>query len=157
MERPPKSKRRPEPSAAARALRLLARRDYTRRELAAKLGPHVGDRDELEALLDQFAARGWLSETRVLEQVVRAKRGHLGPARIRRALLKRGVPAALIEPALADLRNTELDAAKAVWGKKFRGPVRDPAEQAKQVRFLQTRGFSVDVAMRVVRRRVELR
>jgi len=152
VERPRQSKPKPEPSAAARALRLLARRDYTRRELAAKLAPHVADHEELEALLDAFTARGWLSEARVLEQVVHAKRGRLGPARIRRTLLGRGVSEELIAPALRELRETELAQARLVWARKFCIAADDGAEQARQVRFLQSRGFSVDVAMRVVRR-----
>ena len=152
MQRPPKPKRKPEPSPAARALGLLARRDYTRRELAAKLTPHVEDHEELEALLDAFTARGWLSEARVLDQVVQAKRGRLGPARIRRALLSRGVSEELIAPALKELKETELAQARSVWALKFRTAVDAGADPARQVRFLQSRGFSVDVAMRVVRR-----
>ena len=101
MEHPPqRSKKKPESlSARGRALRLLARREYTRRELAAKLAPHVPAPEELEALLDDFTERGWLSEARVVEQVVNAKRARLGPARIRRALLERGVSEELIAPA----------------------------------------------------------
>jgi regulatory protein len=144
--RPPPSK----PSAAARALKLLARRDYTRRELAEKLSADVTDYEELEALLDEFTNRGWLSEERVVEQVVSSKAGRFGPLRIRKTLLARGVPEALIEPALESLKATELDAARALWARKFRAP-ETPAEKARQVRFLQARGFSIDVAMRVVR------
>ena len=104
-------------------------------------------------MLDQLAARGWLSEARVVEQVVHAKRARFGGARIRRALVERGVPESLIEPALAELRSTELEAAQRVWERKFRAAAQDPAERSKQVRFLQSRGFSIDVAMRVVQRR----
>jgi regulatory protein len=146
VERPPPSK----PSAAARALKLLARRDYTRRELAEKLSGDVADYEELEALLDEFTNRGWLSESRVVEQVVNSKAGRFGPLRIRKALLERGVPEALIGPALESLKATELDAARAVWARKFQRPATS-AEKARQVRFLQSRGFSIDVAMRVVR------
>ena len=138
-----------------RALRLLARRDHTRRELAAKLAPHAADPAELAALLDQLAARGWLSEARVVEQVVHAKRARFGCARIRHALTKRGVPDHLIEPALAELRSTELEAARSVREKKFPNPARDAAERAKQLRFLQSRGFSVEIALRAVSRHSE--
>jgi regulatory protein len=133
---------------------LLARREYTRRELAEKLSPHVEDRAELEALLDDFTHRGWLSEARVVEQVVNAKSRRLGPLRIRRALLDRGVPEALITPALAGLKGTELEAARAVWIRKFRTPA-SASDRARQVRFLQSRGFSIEVAMRVVSGRDE--
>lgn len=148
---PPRSKKKPESlSARGRALRLLARREYTRRELAAKLAEHVPAPEELDALLDDFTARGWLSEARVVEQVVNAKRARLGPARIRRALLERGVSEELIAPALENLRPGELAQARSVWARKFREPAGDRLAQARQVRFLQSRGFSVDVAMRVV-------
>ena len=139
------------PTPRTRALRLLARRDHTRLELKQKLMPHVEDPAELDALLDDFTARGWLSESRVVDQLVQAKRARFGPARIRRALLDKGVPEALIAPALATLRQSELAAAREVWAKKFQGAPATAAERARQVRFLQSRGFSLDVAMRVVR------
>lgn len=151
--RPPPSKRKAEPSAAARALRLLARREHTRRELERKLAPHVPDSAELQALLDDFTARGWLSETRAVDQLVQAKRGRLGPARIRQALLQKGVAAELIEPALRALKDTELEAARSVWARKFKTLPQTTADRARQVRFLQSRGFSVEIAMRVVRSR----
>ena len=152
MERPPPSKRKTskEPGPAARGLRLLARREHTRRELAAKLSPHVEDPAQLEALLDDFAARGWLSESRVVEQVLHTKRGRFGPARIRQALQQRGVSESLLAPALQSLRDTELQAARAVWARKYRSAASSPAERARQARFLQSRGFSLEVALRVV-------
>ena len=153
MERPSRSKRKAEVSPSARALRLLARRDHTRVELERKLAPHVQDAAELQALLDTFSARGWLSEQRVVDQLLHAKRSRLGTARIRQALIEKGVSQDLIGPALESLRETELDAARSVWARKFRTVPRDAAECARQVRFLQSRGFSVEVAMRVVRSR----
>ena len=153
MERRPQSpsKRRTEPSPAARALRLLARREHTRLELARKLEPHFEDPAELQALLDDFTARGWLSEQRAVDQLLNAKRSRFGAARIRQALLDRGVAEDLIAPALAGLKESEPDVARIVWTKKFGGAPRTTAERARQVRFLQSRGFSLDVAMRVVR------
>ncbi len=154
MEQPPRrSKKKPELSARGRALRLLARRDYTRRELAAKLAPHVPAHEELQALFDDLTALGWLSEARVVDQVVHAQRGRLGPARIRRALLARGVSEELIAPALSQLRETELAQARSLWARKFRARADDAAAEARQVRFLQSRGFSAGVALRVVRPR----
>ena len=157
-QRPPRSKKKPEsPSARARGLRLLARREHTRRELAAKLAPHVATPEELQALLDDFTARGWLSEARAVDQLVRMKSGRLGPARIRRALLERGVPEELIRPALTTLRQSELVHARSVWARKFRTTADSGEDRARQVRFLQSRGFSVEVAMRVVRGGVDER
>lgn len=151
MQRPPSSKGRPAPSPAARALRLLARRDHTRLELARKLAPHIEDDAELQALLDDFTARGWLSEGRVVAELVCAQRARLGPARIRQVLLQKGVVEELIAPAILDLKATELEAARAVWARKFKTPPQTAAERARHVRFLQGRGFSVGIALRVTR------
>ena len=153
MRRPPPrpSKRKTEPSPAARALRLLARREHSRLELERKLAPHVADSAELAALLDDLTARGWLSEARFVEQLVHAKRSRYGAARIRQTLLARGVSEDLIAPALAALKDTEVETARSVWSRKFRAAPSSAAERARQVRFLQSRGFSIEIAMRVVR------
>jgi regulatory protein len=153
VEPPRQSKRKnAKPSPRARALKLLARREHTRRELAAKLAPHVEDPNEIEALLDDFTARGWLSEARVVDQVLHTKRGRFGSARIRQALLQRGVSETLVGSALDALKGSELEAARAVWSRKYRAAGSTRADQARQVRFLQSRGFSLDIAMRIVRK-----
>lgn len=151
QQRPPQSKRKNAPGLAARALALLARRDHTRLELKRKLALHAEDPGALEALLDDFTARGWLSEARVVASVVQAKSRRLGPARIRKALLEKGVDESLIAPALRSLRDGELETAQAVWARKFRSPPRTATERARHVRFLQARGFSTEVALRVLR------
>lgn len=145
-----KSKRNAEPSLAARALRLLARREYTRPELERKLAPYVEQPAALQTLLDELAGRGWLSEARAVEQLVQSKRARFGSARIRRTLIEKGVSAELIASTLQGLRETELAAARAVWARKFKTLPDTPAARARQVRFLQYRGFSVGIAMRVV-------
>ena len=146
------SKRKAQPGLRARALRLLARREHTRLELERKLAPHVDDDpQELSALLDDFVERGWLSEARAVEQLVHAKRKRFGSARIRQALIEKGVSPALIAPALEALKESEIDSARAVWSRKFKVAAADRAERARQVRFLQSRGFSLEVALRVVR------
>ena len=132
-------------------MRLLARREHTRRELETKLARHVEDASEIRRVLDDFTARGWLSEARAAEQLVRAKRGRFGAARIRQTLADKGVPHDLIASSLAGLKDTELDTARAVWARKFKAAPETSAERARHVRFLQSRGFSLDLAMRVVR------
>jgi regulatory protein len=132
-------------------VRLLARREHTRVELCRKLAPHVDDPARLEAVLDDLARRGWLSDERFVEQFVHARRGRYGPARIRRALLERGVPDEVVAGALRDLKAGELDAARAVWARKFKARPKNSEERARQVRFLQSRGFAIGLAMRIIR------
>jgi regulatory protein len=154
VERPRRSKpdrSRAGPDLAARALRLLARREHTRLELERKLAPHVENPRELEAVLDDLAHRGWLSDQRFVEQFVHGRRSRFGPAHIRRALLERGVAEDVIAGALESLRGDELAAAQAIWARKFKTAPTTAAERARQVRFLQARGFAAALAIRIVR------
>lgn len=140
-----------QPSLRARALRHLARREHTRHELAQKLAPHAESPQEIEQVLDDFAQRGWLSEQRAAEQLVHARRGRYGPARIRRDLEARGVPAEVVSDTVAALKEGETEAAHAVWKRKFRTPPDSAAERAKQARFLLGRGFSSEAVTRLLR------
>jgi len=143
----------------ARALQYLARREYSRAELRDKLLPHVqADADfeqaqpvDLDALLDDFTARGWLSDERAATQLVHAKRNRFGTQRITHELRQKGIAEELISAALPELKESELAAAREVWKKKFGTAPQDEKEKAKQVRFLQSRGFSLDVVFKVLR------
>lgn len=149
-----KPKSNPELTPRSRALRLLARREHSRSELERKLSAHV-DETELSTVLDELTQQGWISEARVVEQLVDAKRGRYGPARLRQLLLAKGISDDLIAPALARAKSGELTLARSVWSRRFHAPPRSREERAKQVRFLQARGFSTDTALRVVSGRDE--
>jgi len=144
-------KNRPEPSLRARALRLLARREHSRLELQRKLAPHAQDPDELENLIADLVRRGWLSEQRVVEQLIHARRAKFGSQRIRQQLLEKGVAEELVAQALPQLRDGDVEAARALWQRKFGKLPRDTAERAKQVRFMQSRGFALETVLRIIR------
>ena len=61
---------------------MLARREHTRRELTRKLAPFSENAAEIPGLLDDFERRGWLSEERVVEQVLVSRRRRFGAQRI---------------------------------------------------------------------------
>jgi regulatory protein len=151
-------------SLRARALQYLARREYSRAELRGKLLPHVqaeADFEQvfnssghvnLDALLDDLAARGWLSDERAATQLVHAKRSRFGTQRITHELRQKGIAEELISAALPELKDSELAVAREVWKKKFGTVPQDEKEKAKQVRFLQSRGFSLDVVFKVLQK-----
>ena len=139
------------PSLRVQALKFLARREHTRAELKTKLESDESNADELEALLDEFSKRGWISESRVIEQVTHARRARYGSRRIRQELENKGVPGELIADAMQGLKDTDLSAARGVWQRKFGRAPENANDRARQVRFLQSRGFPFDLAMRVVR------
>lgn len=153
-------KKKPELSLRARALQSLARREYSRAELRSKLLPHVS-RDEfneatqpleLDSLLDDLIARGWLSDERAATQFVHSKRSRFGAQRITHELRQKGIAENFIAEALPNLQETELDTAIDVWRRKFGTIALDAKAKAKQMRFLQSRGFSIDIILKVLRK-----
>ena len=144
-------KAKAQPSLRARALQALARRELSRAELQAKLAAHVAETDDLPALLDDLQKRGWLSDARAMEQTVRIRSARFGTQRIAHELRQKGISEELIASSIPQLKEGELEAARTVWQRKFATPPQDQKEKAKQVRFLQSRGFSMEVIFKVMR------
>jgi regulatory protein len=128
------------------ALKLLAGRDFGRRELLTRLQRKGYSAAVSTAVVDQLAAERLLSEGRFVSQFIRqhAGRGH-GPVRIRLELRERGIDLEAIEAALDDSGEDWVESARLARRRKFGAEL--PAnlrERAKQARFLQYRGFSAD-------------
>jgi regulatory protein len=139
------------PNLRARALKALGRREHSRKELQAKLQPFAEDLDELDTLLDELEKRGWLSEARFVEQLTTTRRRKFGAARIVHELREKGVSDDAISAAQAQLKAGEVEAARAVWTKKFGKLPRSLQERGKQARFLAGRGFSAEVVHQVLK------
>jgi regulatory protein len=137
-----KKSQRPARSLKGRALGYLSRREYSRAELARKLKPFVEETDSLDTVLDALEAENWLSDSRFAESLIHRRSSRLGTSRILGELKQHAVDQTLVEEASAQLRETELARAQAVWRKKFGELPETPAERAKQTRFLASRGFS---------------
>jgi regulatory protein len=129
-------------SLKGRALGYLSRREYSRAELSRKLMPFAEVADSLEGLLDALEKEGWLSDSRFAESLIHRRASRLGASRIVGELKRHAVGQNLIEEASAQLRETELARAQAVWNKKYGQLPETPAERARQARFLAARGFS---------------
>ena len=143
----------PEKSLRQRALEYLGKREYSYKELGQKLKSYLEedqDAESITAILDDFKARGWLSDARFTEQMVHARRTKFGSSRIVHELHEKGIDSSLIEGAIEQLKETELDSAKEVWQKKYRNAPANREEWAKQARFLQSRGFGFDVIKKVL-------
>ena len=136
------------------ALRLLTRREHGADELARKLQQRGVSREKAQETLATLAEQGWQSDARFAEQFARdhAARGD-GPMKIRAAMQSRGVPEHLIAEALKTLDVDWLANACAARVKRFGTDVPlSTAEQARQQRFLMTRGFSASDARTAVRK-----
>jgi len=138
-------------SLRARALKLLARRDYSYLELERRLASHAADAAELAALLEDLQRLGWLSELRLAEQLVRKSAARYGARRVVEQLQDRGIGREVAALLNSELQASELQRARAVWAKRFGRPPGDLRERGRQARFLEQRGFDADVIRRVLR------
>lgn len=146
QERVPKPR-----SLKSRALRLLASREHSRLELLTKLQAHEAEPGELQRVLDELQAKGFINEQRVLESVLHRRAPRLGTARVLQELQRKGLDAQALAQARNSLSATEPERALAVWQRQFGQAPETPAEQARQMRFLAGRGFGGDAIRRVMR------
>ena len=146
--------RREARSLLARAVALLARREHSRAELANKLRRSLTDADdpaEIDRVLDALERDKLLSDERYAGALTRTRSARFGDARVRFDLKSAGVAAATLDRAVASLKGTELERARAVWLRRFGEPPRTPQERGRQARFLQARGFSTETIRKVLR------
>lgn len=126
------------------AVRLLARREHARRELADKLTRRGWPRDRVETVLDQLSAEGLQSDARFAESFTRQRAGRCyGPLRIRSELENRGIDRQLIARTLGDI-DADWPAIAHQWYRKhYRGRAPDSfAEKARRMQTLARRGFA---------------
>ena len=142
-------------SLRARALAMLARREMSRAELRKKLEPLAQTAAELDVLLDSLSHDNLQSDRRFTEALVHHRAKRFGAARVAAELREKGIEPGLAEGAIDALRESEETRAFAVWRKKFAALPKSAEERAKQGRFLMGRGFSAEVAHRVLSGKVE--
>ena len=134
-----------------RALRYLARREYSRLELERKLAADTQSSIEMISdVLDHLEQKGFLSEARFVEQTIRVRRPKFGSQRIVHELKQKGIDEQLIADFLPELTETELDTAYEIWKKKFGVLPINAKEQGKQTRFMMSRGYSFDIIRQVL-------
>jgi regulatory protein len=131
----------------ARALRLLARREHSRAELARKLSAHAESPAALDVLLADLERRKQLSDERYASERAHWLSRKYGAARIRLDLKSKGVSGELVERVSPE---GELERARAILARKYRGEATTREERARRMRFLQGRGFSHDTIRKLV-------
>lgn len=130
------------PSLRERALKYLAAREHSRLELRRKLAPHAESVDELERLLDELTGRKQQSDERYAELRTRILSRKYGVGRIQHDLRSKGVSDETIEASVGEAKATEVARARDAWRKRFGTKPSNSLEKAKQMRFLQSRGYS---------------
>lgn len=127
-----------------RALGMLARREYSRRELRTRLERAGYDEDESEAALGRLRDQHYQDDCRFAEMIVRTRSGQgYGPTRVRAELRSHGIGDALIGE-LMDASGVDWEALALAQLRKRHGtrPPADRAELARRAAFLLRRGFA---------------
>jgi regulatory protein len=140
------SRRRAPLSPRNQAMNWLARREYSRAELSAKLITRDHSPEDVEVAVAGLVADGLVSDERFAESfvAVRVRKGQ-GPVRIRMGLKQRGVDPDTIRLYLDDAGLDWHTLVREVRSRKY-GEVqpRELKEKARQMRFLEYRGFTGD-------------
>jgi regulatory protein len=142
----------PKISLKARALRYLSAREHSRLELARKLTPHIQEGDDLNQLLDWLVAQKFLSDSRFAESLVNRRAARYGSSRILSELQSHGLDDAAVSTLRISLLEDENERAFQVWEKKFGTAATSHEGRAKQMRFLQQRGFSNSAIQSAIKR-----
>ena len=119
--------------------------------MRSKLVATGATRDEVDVVLDEIAALGYLSDTRFAKALVGQKSGAMSKRSISASLKAKGVDADVASAALAASDVDDHDAMVALWLRKFGAPPANDREKARQVRFLQSRGFGLSAIFKLLR------
>ncbi len=125
------------------ALRLLARREHSARELTHKLTRRGWPETVVENLLSDLAEAGLQSDQRYAESYARSRSEKAyGPMRIRAELGERGIDRALIDKTLRELEIDWFERA-ATWYERRYGtePPSDLQEKSRRQQAMARRGF----------------
>ena len=132
-------------SAKKRALRLLERRDYSRKELILKLTEKGEPLEDAEAVADRMIELGVISDERYSRMLVRhyAAKGY-GTCRIKQELYRHGIHTDLWEEAMEELPPppSQDEIIDKLLRSKLRSSEPDQKEIKKATDALLRRGFS---------------
>ncbi len=134
------------------ALRLLGRREHSRRELVTKLAQRGYESSLAQSVIDELEEEGLQSDLRYAEAFVHDRRGRLqGPLKILSELQRRGVSRVFIETALDPYSGEWVELASAFIEKRNMAPLVSEFDLRQKVyRSLVNRGFSHDEAIAAI-------
>ena len=132
------------------AFALLAKREYSALNLKSKLLAAGADAEALELLMDELQHSHYQSDERMAGQLVRQNvRKGRGLARIQQDLKKHQIDPELAQQELQDI--DWLQQAVELRIKKFGADLpQDSKDKNRQLRFLQYRGFALDVCFKAL-------
>lgn len=134
------------------ALRYLAQREHSRLELEQKISASERSctKEPISSVLDKLEQKDLLSAERIIEQVIRMRRPRFGYQRIVYELRKKGIDENLIYKILPTLKETEVRTAFEIWKKRFVQLPNTKGGRDKQVKFMISRGFSMQIFQQIL-------
>lgn len=138
------------------ACALLARRRYSVHDLQKKLNEKFPEqKEETETVIKLFISKKYLDDAEYARLFVRDQliRKPQGLRMIRQKLSQKGISTSNLQQFLDDEGSTEYDIARRALEKKLRTLKKETSQKKKEklFRFLASRGFSMDVIMKVLR------
>ncbi|WP_105900898.1 recombination regulator RecX [Vibrio gangliei] len=133
-------------TARESAVQMLSRRDHGEFELRQKLKLKEFEPSDIDQALEYCQGNGWVDDVRFAKSQIRQHvfKGH-GKRRIQQELMLKQVSEQDIEQAFEQEPQDWFELAKETAHKKFKGKKAEDAKAyAKQVRFLQYRGFDFE-------------
>ncbi|GIW38147.1 MAG: regulatory protein RecX [Meiothermus sp.] len=127
------------------AVRLLGARAYPEAALRQKLA-RKAPLEVVEAVIQRVKGLGYLDDRQYAEGYARLYAGRWGAAKLRRALLEKGVPRKIVEEVLTALAAEQDPVAEGV-ALLLRYPGRHRGEKSRAVRFLLNRGYAFTHAL----------
>ena len=112
--------------------------------------PALSPEIQIAAVLDDFEKRGWLSDARFAEALVRRRSERYGMRRIKDELQRAGVASDASAALLDGLKISEFERAKELFERKFGEIAEDQKMRARQYRFLVSKGFNPEIVAKVI-------
>lgn len=144
------------PSAYVSALRLLARRELSEKQIRDRLARKGYAEDDVEVAIERLKAERAIDDRRVAEAIARTSTGlkRRGRLRVRREIEAAGIAPDVAQRAL-DATFDQLDddaLLQAALAKRLRGdrPIEDDREFQRLYRYLAAQGFESDKIFRAL-------
>lgn len=136
----------------AKAIDFLSRRDYSYSELYNKLKKYSTDLDAIKFVVDEMVSNKYLNEERFIENFIYNKSKKYGSLKVKHLLQTKVSNQELVNDLYQQAEIDELTIARQIWERKFKGEVAiSPNDRAKQIRFMISRGFSLDLIFKLLK------
>lgn len=129
------------------AITLLAKKDYSSRSLSRLLSKLTKKEEYVDQVVRRLIDNHYLNDAQLITNLIskHVKKLH-GPTRIKQEIRQKGFPQELIEQKIEGSGIDWYSMAKEARIRKFSdAPPSEQKEKAKQIRYLQYKGFSMDM------------